>query len=237
MHPQGTEARGYKLAASSTPGYGKGRVPRNRGRRYPADPPTAAETVALMQACPDTPHGRRLRALIALLWRSGLRIHEALVLIESDLNPKTGAIVVRRGKGGKRRIVGMDPWGWQQVAPWLEERVRYPVGPVFCVLTGPTAGRAWSDSQVRVELKRLARRAGLRKRIAPHQLRHALAVDLVREGTPVHLLQRQLGHSNLSVTTTYLSGVTNDEVLEVAHQRRPPTLAVPDLMEVMSRGR
>lgn len=231
------DARGYKLASGATPGYGKGRVPKSRGRKYPPDPPTAAEVVALMQACPDTPHGHRLRALIALLWRTGLRINEALSLWENDLNPKTGAVVVRCGKGGKRRIVGLDPWGWEQVLPWLEERKSFPPGPVFCVLSGPTAGgRHWHDSDVRIALKKLARDVGLRKRIAPHQFRHALAVDLVREGTPVHLLQRQLGHADLSVTTTYLAGVSAEEVLEVAQHRRAPTLSVPDLMGVLRRG-
>ncbi len=145
-----------------------------------------------------------VRALVIVLWRSGLRISEALALEERDLDPAAGSITVRRGKGGKRRIVGMDPWAWQQIEPWLHERLRLPPGPVFCVVHGPTAGRHLSASAARTALKRLAADAGVRRRIAPHQLRHCHAIELVREGVPVHLLQRQLGHANLAVTTVYL---------------------------------
>jgi site-specific recombinase XerD len=94
------------------PGYHRGRVPRNKGRRYPADPPTVEEIVAIMRHADDTPYGLRTRALIVLLWRAGLRISDALVLAESDLDRATGGVLVRRGKGGKRRQVGMDRWGW-----------------------------------------------------------------------------------------------------------------------------
>jgi site-specific recombinase XerD len=60
-------------------------------------------------------HGARLRGLIVVLWRAGLRISEALSLAERDLDPSRGAILVRHGKGDKRREVGMDEWGWEQL--------------------------------------------------------------------------------------------------------------------------
>ena len=59
------------------------------------------------------PHADRTRGLITSLWRAGLRISEALALTESDLDPKTGSVLVRAGKGGRRRMVGMDEWGWE----------------------------------------------------------------------------------------------------------------------------
>jgi len=59
-------------------------------------------------------------------WRAGLRISEALALAESDLDRCRGSILVRRGKGGKRREVGMDAWAWEQLAPWLELRTTMP---------------------------------------------------------------------------------------------------------------
>ena len=83
----------------------------------------------------------RLRGLIVVLWRAGLRISEALALTESDLDVGRGAILVRRGKGGKRREVGMDRWAWEQLNPWMQLRATLPVGALFCVLRGPTAGR------------------------------------------------------------------------------------------------
>jgi integrase len=206
------------------------RPPGNKGRTYPPDPPPVEEIVALLKGCPDSPNGRRLRALIIVLWRSGLRISEALALLENDLNPAAGSITVRSGKGGKRRVVGMDPWGWALLEPWLIERQSYPPNAVFCVLEGPTAGRSMGAAQVRYELRRLAAGLGIRRRIAPHQFRHGMAVDWVRERQPVHLLQRQLGHTNLAITTTYLMGVSVDEVLDVSHQRRPPVMPITALV-------
>jgi site-specific recombinase XerD len=119
-----------------------------------------------------------------------------------------GALLVRRGKGGRRREVGMDAWGWTELRPWLETRVELPVGPLFCVLTGPTHGRHWSSAAARTDLRRTAVAAGVRRRFAPHQLRHAHAVEMAREGVPLVVIQRQLGHSNLGITSVYLQAST-----------------------------
>ena len=64
-----------------------------------------------MRTVGDSPEGLRLRALVVILWRAGLRISEALALAESDLDSARGAVLVRRGKGGRRREVRMDRWG------------------------------------------------------------------------------------------------------------------------------
>src|SRR5690348_613545 len=98
-----------------------------------------------MRAAGDGRHGCRLRALIVVLWRAGLRIHEALALNEPDLDRCRGALLVRRGKGGRRRKVGMDQWAWEQLQPWLDLRVALQVGQLFCVITGPTRGRTWGS--------------------------------------------------------------------------------------------
>ena len=58
----------------------------------------------------------RTRGLIAILWRAGLRISEAFAFTETDLDARTGSVLVRSGKGGKRRMVGMDDWAWEHVA-------------------------------------------------------------------------------------------------------------------------
>jgi len=65
--------------------------------------------------------------LIVILWRAGLRIGEALDLAETDLDASRGAVLVRRGKGGRRREVGMDRWAWAQLDPWLEIRRQLPI--------------------------------------------------------------------------------------------------------------
>jgi hypothetical protein len=69
---------------------------------------------------------------------------------------------VRQGTGGRRREVGMDEWGWGQLRPWLTARLELPVGPLFCIIDGPTRGRPWSGAAVRREFRRLAVRAGVR---------------------------------------------------------------------------
>jgi site-specific recombinase XerD len=144
-----------------------GRPPRDKGVRYPADPPTVEEVVAVLRAAGEAMHGQRLGGLIVVLWRAGLRISEALALAEADLDPRRGAVLVRRGKGGRRREVGMDDWAWEQLQPWVTARPQLPVGPLFCVISGPTRGRRWSSAAARAQLRETAAAAGVRRRFAP----------------------------------------------------------------------
>src|SRR5688572_4612453 len=94
------DAAGRPRSPATMPGYHSGRPPRNKGLRYPADPPRVAEIVAVMRQAGDRVHGARMRGLIVVLWRAGLRISEALDLAEADLDSERGALLVRRGKGG-----------------------------------------------------------------------------------------------------------------------------------------
>jgi site-specific recombinase XerD len=104
-------------------------------------------------------------------------------------------------------------------------RVELPVGPLFCIIDGPTRGRPWSSAGVRVELRRLAAQAGVRRRLAPHQLRHAHALELAREGVPLNEIQRQLGHANLGTTSVYLHGIDTEEIIATAHAKRSPMMS------------
>jgi integrase len=200
------DAAGRRRSPATLPGYHAGRSPRNKGIRYPADPPTVDEIVAVMRHTANNRHGWRLRAMIVVLWRAGLRIREALALAEHDLDPRRGSILVRQGKGGRRREVGMDEWAWDELRPWLDPRTELPVGPLFCIIDGPTRGRPWSGAAVRTEFRRVAAQPGVRRRFAPHQLRHAHALELARESVPLNIIQRQLGHTNLGTTSIYLQG-------------------------------
>jgi site-specific recombinase XerD len=101
----------------------------------------------------------------------------------------------------------MDEWGWDELRPWLSARAELRVGPLFCIIDGPTRGRPWSGAAVRSEFCRVAARAGVRRRFAPHQLRHAHALELAREGVQLNIIQRQLGDTNLATTSTYLQGI------------------------------
>ncbi|MGB0095480.1 MAG: tyrosine-type recombinase/integrase, partial [Solirubrobacteraceae bacterium] len=94
----------------------------------------------------------------------------------------------------------------------------------FCVVHGPTAGRNWEPSSARRQVRHTAAAAGVRRRFAPHQLRHAHAVEMAHEGVPLVVIQRQLGHAHLGVTSIYLQGIYNAENIDTDHARRPPVI-------------
>jgi integrase len=218
------DTAGRRRSPATMPGFHAGRPPRNKGQRYPADPPTVEEIVAVMRAAGNGRHGCRLRGVIVVLWRAGLRIHEALALNESDLDQRGPARAPRQGRAPPRgrygRVGPGAPAALDRCAP------RAPVGPLFCVINGPTRGRPWSPAAARAELRRTAATAGVRRRFAPHQLRHAHAVEMAHEGVPLIVIQRQLGHSNLGITSIYLQGIDNAEIIDAVHARRAPIVPV-----------
>jgi len=213
------DAAGRRRSPATMPGFNAGRAPRNKGVRYPADPPTIEEIVAVMRSAGDGLHGRRLRGLIVVLWRAGLRINEALALNEPDLDHRRGSLLVRRGKGGRHREVGMDEWAWEQLQPWLTSRLELPVGPLFCVINGRTRGRLWSNAAARAALRRSAAAAGVRRRFAPHQLRHAHAVEMAHEGVPLIVTNAN------SATATSASPRSTSKASTTPRSSRPSTRA------------
>jgi hypothetical protein len=226
------DVAGHRRSPATMPGYHRGRTPRNKGEQYPADPPTVEEIVAVMRTIGDRLDSHRLRALIVLLWRAGLRISEALALQASDLDRGRGAVLDRRGKGGKRREVGMDRWAWEQLHPWLEIRRQLPFSAVLCVIHGSTAGRRWEASAARKQLHHAASAAGVRRRFAPHQLRHAYAVEMAHEGVPLVVIQRQLGHANRGITSVYLQGIDSSEIISTVHGRPSPSISATAGLEM-----
>ena len=170
---------GRRRSPATMPRFHAGQAPGNKGHLYPADPPKVEEIVAVMRAAGDRPHGRRMRALIVILWRAGLRINEALELAAGDLDEARGALLVRRGKGGRQREVGVDGWAW--------EKLQQPPHARSCGASPPQP--ACADA------------------FAPHQLRHAHAVEMAREDVPLIIIQRQLAHSDLGITSVYLQGI------------------------------
>ena len=118
----------------------------------------------------------------------------------------------------------MDRWAWEQIDPWLQARLSLPVGALLCVIDGPTAGRPLASAAARATLRSLPVRAGVRRRFAPHQLRHAYAVEMAREGVPLNVIQSQLGHANLGITSIYLQGIDNSEIIDTIHARAAPML-------------
>src|SRR5579862_3426983 len=133
---------GRRRSPATTSSFHHGLAPRNKGLRYPPDPPPVEEIVAVMRAAGGSPEGVRLRGVIVVPWRAGLRISEALALNETDLDPDRGALLIRHGKGDKRREVGMDRWGWSHLQPWLELRSDLPADCSASCADRPEDGRA-----------------------------------------------------------------------------------------------
>lgn len=218
------DCAGRRRSPATLPSFHQGLPPRNKGLTYPPDPPTVEEIIAVMRAAGDGADGVRLRGVIVMLWRGGLRISEALALNETDLDPDRGSVIVRHGKGDKRREVGMDRWAWTHLMPWLQVRQAFPAGRLFCVVRGPTRGRPCASAGIRAQLHNAAVAAGVRRRFAPHQLRHAHAVEMSREGISLIVIQRQLGHADLAITSRYLRGIDNSEIIAAVHERPAPMI-------------
>jgi site-specific recombinase XerD len=197
--------------------------PANKGRRYPAEILTADEVRSLIQACSArAPTGIRNRALLAVLYGTGLRLGEALALYPKDIDVGTGTITVLHGKGDRRRTVGIDPGALAFVERWIDARRGLGIStrrPLFCTLRGD----ALDASYVRRLLPRLASKAGIDKRVHPHGLRHTHAAELASEGVPVNLVQAQLGHASLATTDRYLRHIAPAALVN-AMRRRPWSL-------------
>lgn len=220
---------GIQRSPITLPEYRRGRAPANKGRRFPPEVLTAEEIQALLDAFPGGPCGVRSRAMVVLLWRSGLRIGEARALRVDDVNVELGALVVMRGKGAKHRVVGIDASALEYLREWLElrESLGAPAdAPLFCTVREGRFGPL-PDSGFREQLKRTARQAGIRKRVSPHGLRHTHASDLAIEGVPIHVISAQLGHSSIAMTAHYIDHLAPRQVFRAIAAREWPDGMVP----------
>ena len=195
-------------------------APWNKGRRLPPEPLSEDEVQGLLRACSRTaPTGVRNRALIAMMYRAGLRISEALALFPKDLELAAGTARILHGKGDRARAVGIDEGTSAIVERWFDRRLALHLGnrePLFCTLHGSPL----HASYVRALLPRLARKAGIEKRVHAHGLRHSFAAELAKENVPLNLIQKQLGHSSVATTSQYLDHIAPQQVIEAMRSRR-----------------
>ncbi len=179
---------------------------------------TRDEINALLSKCSTRrPTGLRDKALIVLLWRSGLRITEAVRLRTRDINFEYFTINVI-GKGEKQRTVGLDMITADIVRQWMERRRTLPLekgAPLFCTLKGTPL----HQQNVRDMLLRRARRAGIDKRVHPHGFRHTYSQELVRENTNPKYIQQLLGHASLATTDVYLQSLGSYDAIEITKNR------------------
>lgn len=188
-------------------------------RRLDADLLTPTEIEALMRVCSNrAPTGVRNRAMVALAWRTGLRLGEVLALQLKDIDLDTGTLVVQHGKGDKRRVVGIDAGTSALLGRWLDVRNKRGINgraPIFCTLQGGQI----DQSYVRHLLPRLARKARVEKRVHAHALRHAYAIELEREGAPITTIRDLLGHTNAATTDRYLRRLGAGAAVEFGRSR------------------
>jgi integrase/recombinase XerD len=200
-------------------------APANKGKKYHPATLTDDEVQALLKLCSRrAPTGIRNRALLVMLYRGGLRISEALALMPKDLDGKEGTVRVLKAKGNKARTIGLDAGAFAVVNRWLDVRKKKGINgraPLFCTLQGQPVKSAY----IRALLPRLARKAGIEKRVHAHGLRHTHAAQLAAEGVPINVIQAQLGHSNAATTSRYLQHIAPQQLIE-AMRKREWTLGV-----------
>ena len=197
-------------------------------RQKPIEILTEDEVWALIRACSRrAPSGLRDRALIALCAFAGLRTSEALQLLPSQVKEdKDGGLQVvdLLGKGGTRRSVYVLPGREEPIREWLEARKALDLpartssagqrspSPLICSISNGSKGRPLHARNVRAMLARRAARAGIEKRVHMHGLRHFHAYQLAQKGVKLHVVQKQLGHSRLDTTATYIAHLTPKDI-------------------------
>ncbi|MCL1693698.1 MAG: site-specific integrase [Actinomycetia bacterium] len=190
-----------------------------KGKTYPVEILTPDEVRALAAQCSTTTSwGVRNRAVIVLLYRTGLRLSEALAVRVKDINFEIGSVTMLHGKGDRMRTVGIDPGATPHIEAWIERRRSLGLpgdAPLFCTLKGgPLAGNT-----LREMLNTLALRAGIEKRVHPHGFRDTHAYELMMEGVPMPIIQQQLGHASLATTDRYLAHIAPKQVIETMGRR------------------
>lgn len=179
---------------------------------------TAAEVHAMMRACRRARFGRRDRALIALMYRTGVRVSSACGIDLYDLFEQDGQRFVRieKIKGGLRiQSFPIDLELGKIIDEWLEVRGREP-GPLFSTHRGARL----HTSSVRRMFQRLAPKAGIERRVHPHALRHTFAAELYTERIGAAGIQAALGHSSLATTQKYLGQIGCEEVAAYLTDRK-----------------
>ena len=186
-------------------------------------PKTLSEgEVETLLAAPDTstPEGFRDRAMLEVLYASGLRVSELVSLQPEQVSLAQGLVRVI-GKGGKERLV---PLG-DEAVQWLRDFIAGPRGELLhqrpCDALFPTRrAEAMTRQAFWYRIKRHALAAGIDKHLSPHTLRHAFATHLINHGANLRVVQMLLGHSDLSTTQIYT--YVARERLKDLHARHHP---------------
>ena len=147
--------------------------------------------------------GHRNRAIIEMLYGSGLRVSELTDLRMSNIYRQEGYMRIM-GKGSKQRLVPISPEADKQFGYWLEDRIRLDIKPEASDIAFLNRyGRQLTRAMIFTIVKTLAKDAGITKTISPHTLRHSFATHLLQNGADLRIIQQLLGHESIVTTEIY----------------------------------
>ncbi len=168
----------------------------------------------LTETDPGKPIGLRNLCILKLMANTGLRVSEALSLELVDIEWNTGKLKVRQGKGKKDRFLWINNDDLNLLIKWRDMRF----GDNDLLFTTKSGGPVY-DVYMRQLMKRLRKKAGINKNIHPHTLRHTFATDLYRKTKDIMLVQKALGHADISTTMIY-THIVDDELEEAMRNLR-----------------
>jgi integrase/recombinase XerD len=205
-----------ETTADPAEGVARPKVPRNLPR-----PLTVDEVAALLDAPGSNgPAALRDRAILETLYGAGLRISELVALDVDDVDLDEGSVRAT-GKGSKQRIVPLGRFAVRALQAYLTRARPSMAGPRTrgALFLNRRGGRLTRQGCTNI-IRSMARRAGIRKRVTPHMLRHSFATHLLEGGADVRVVQELLGHASLSSTQIYTL-VTGDRLREVYFTAHP----------------
>jgi integrase/recombinase XerD len=198
--------------------------------RLPGDILTQDEARWLLERTPpQTPLLMRNRALLEVLYATGMRRAELLGLSLYDADLETATVKIRHGKGGRERVAPLTTSAVAALRLYLgEARGLFVNAPGQTALfVSSRSGKALSDNDALRIVREAAARAGIAKRVTPHTLRHSCATHLLQERADIRHIQKLLGHKKLSTTEIY-THVEIGDLQEVIRRCHPRAQAPPD---------
>ncbi len=149
------------------------------------------------------PESHRNRAIIEMLYGSGLRVSELVNLKISDIYRQEGFMRIT-GKGNKQRLVPISPVADEWLSYWFQDRNQLDIKPEFSdIVFLNRYGRQLTRAMIFTIIKTLVRQANIHKTISPHTLRHSFATHLLQNGADLRVIQQLLGHEDITTTEIY----------------------------------
>ncbi len=148
------------------------------------------------------PEGHRNKAIIETLYGSGLRVSELVNLRITDIHREEGFLIIT-GKGNKQRMVPLGSHALKEIDLYFEQRRLIPKIYDENIVFLNRRGSKLTRVMVFTIIKNLASRAGIKKNISPHTLRHSFATHMIEAGADLRAVQEMLGHESILTTEIY----------------------------------